>query len=132
MGLLSKLLFALSLSLSDNVLMAFLIIVHMFLENWWCASIAVRGVVGLSIWVILRFMCIGLSSALLAISGWLTVLLHSFLSLASRPIFRSSARDIGGCSCVGRVVSCLGGCIRHMVVAMSWYSWMIVISWAAA
>ena len=78
-------------------------------------------------------MCIGLRSALLAIYGWcLVVLLHSFLSLASRPICRSPARDIGGLSCVGGVVSCFGGCIGHMVVAMSWYSWMIVITWADA
>ena len=118
--------------MSDNVLLAFYIIVPIFLEHWCCASIVVRGVVGLSIWVILRFMCIGLSSALLAMSGWLTVLLHSFLSLASRPICRSPARDIGGLSCVGGVVSCFGGCIGHTVVAMSWYSWMIVITWVAA
>ena len=32
----------------------------MFLEHWCCVSIVVRGVVGLSIWVILSFMCIGL------------------------------------------------------------------------
>ncbi len=62
----------------------------------------------------------------------LVVLLHSFLSLASRPICRSPARDIGGLSCIGVVVSCLGGCIGHMVVAMSRYSWMIVVTWATA
>jgi len=74
-------------------------------------------------------MCIGLRSALLAMSGWyLAVLLHSFLSLASRPICRSPARDIGGLSCVGGVVSCLGGYIAHMVVTMPWYLWMIVIT----
>ncbi len=88
---------------------------------------------GLSIWVILRFVSIGLRSALLAISRWcLVVLLHSFLSLAIRPICRSPALDIGGLSCVGGVASSLGGCIGHMVVAMSWYSWMIVITWALA
>ena len=78
-------------------------------------------------------MCNRLRSALLAFSGWcLVVLLHSFLSLASRPICNCPARDIGGLSIVGGVVSCLGGCIAHMVVAMSCYSWMIVITWAAA
>jgi hypothetical protein len=57
---------------------------------------------------------------MLAISGrCLVVLLHFFLSLASRPICRSPARDISGLSCVGGVVSCLGDCIGHMVVAMS-------------
>ena len=105
----------------------------MFLEHWCCAYVVVSGVVGLSIWIILRFMCIALRSALLAISRWcLVVLLHSFLSLASRPICRSPARDIGSLRYVGGVVSCLGGCIGHMVVAMSWYSWMIAITWAAA
>ena len=105
----------------------------MFLEHWCCVSIVMRGVVGLSIWVILRFMCIGLRSALLGVSGWcLVVWLHSFLSLASRPICRCPARDIGGLSCVGGVVSCLGDCIGHIVVVMSWYSWRIVIAWAAA
>ena len=88
---------------------------------------------GLSIWVILRFMCIGLRSALLAFSGWrLVVLLQSFLSLASRPMCRSPARDIGGLRRIGGVVSILGGCIGHMVVALSWYAWMIIITWAAA
>jgi hypothetical protein len=29
-------------------------------------------------------------------------------------------------------VSCLGDCIGHIVVVMSWYSWRIVIAWAAA
>ena len=77
-------------------------------------------------------LCIGLRSALWAISGrCLAVLLYLFLSLASRPICRSPARDFGGLICVGGVVSCLGGCITHMVVAMSWYSRMIVITWAA-
>ena len=60
--------FSLSLSLSVSVLLAFLIIVPMSVEHWWCASIGVRGVVGLSIWDILRVMCVGLRSALLAIS----------------------------------------------------------------
>jgi hypothetical protein len=119
--------------LSDNELLDFCIIVPMFLEHWCCAPIVVRGVVGLSIRVILRFMCIGLRSALLAISGWcLVVLLRSFPSLASCPICYSPARDIGGLSCVGGVVSCLGDCIGHMIVAISWYSWMIVITWAVA
>jgi hypothetical protein len=45
----------------------------MFLEDWCCAFVVGRGVVGLSIWVILRFMCIGFRSALLAISGWCLV-----------------------------------------------------------
>ena len=102
----------------------------MSLEHWCCASIVVRGVVGLSIRVILRFICIGLRSALLAISGLgLAVLLHSFLSLASRPICQSPAREFGGLSCVGGVVSCLGDRMGHMIVAMSWYSWMIVITY---
>ncbi len=105
----------------------------MFLEHWCCASIAVRGVVGLSSWAILRFMCIGLRSALLTISMcFFFLLLYSFLSLDSRPICRSPVRDIGDLSCVGDVVSCLGGCIGHMVVALSWYSWITIITWAVA
>jgi len=77
-------------------------------------------------------MCNELRSALLAISGWcLVVVLHSFLSLPSRPISCSPTRDIGGLSCVGVAVSYLGGCIGHMVVAIAVYSWMIVITWAA-
>ena len=58
--------------------------------------------------------------SLVVISGLcLVVLLHSFMSLTSRPICRSPARDIGGLSGVGGVVSCLGGYIGHMVLAMS-------------
>ena len=60
------------------------------------------------------------------------VVLHLFLSLACPPICLRSARDIGGLSCVGIDVPCLGGCIGHMLVAMSWYSWMIVMTCAAA
>ena len=86
------------------MLLHFFISVPMFLKHWCCAYVVVRGVVGLSIWVILRFMCIGLRSALLAISGWcLVVLLHSFLSSAIRPICLSTARDIVGLRCVGGV-----------------------------
>ena len=50
----------------------------------------------------------------------LVVLLHSFLSLASRPICISPALDIGGLSCVIVVVSCFGLCIGQMCVATAW------------
>jgi hypothetical protein len=92
-----------------------------------------RVAASLSIWLIVSFMCIGLRAWLLEISGWsLVVVLQSFLSLSGRPFFLSPASDIGGLSCVGVVVSCVGACIGHILVAMSWYSWRIAITCAAA
>ena len=77
-------------------------------------------------------MCIGLRTGLLAISGWsLVVVLHSFLSLANRPICLKRALDIGSLSSVGVDVSCLGGCIGYILVAMSCYSCMIVMTCVA-
>ena len=60
------------------------------------------------------------------------VMLHSFLSLAYLPTCLRPALDIGGLSCVIVFVSCLGVCIGQILVAMSWYSWMIVTTCAAA
>ncbi len=60
------------------------------------------------------------------------VILHLFLSLINLPICLRPAIDIGGLRCVIVVVSCLGGCIGQMLVAMSLYSWMIVTACAAA
>jgi len=63
---------------------------------------------------------------LLIVSGRsLIFVLLSFLSLASRAIYLRPGLDIGGMSCVGIDVSCLAGCIGHIFVAMSWYSWMM-------
>ncbi len=59
-------------------------------------------------------------------------MLHSFLSLANRPICIRPALDIEDLSCVIVVASCLGDCIGHILVAISWYSWMIVMPCAAA
>jgi len=90
------------------------------LEHYWCASVAVIGVVGWSIWFILRFMCSGFRSGSFAFPGCnFVVVLHSFLSLASRPICISPAREIGNLRVVGVVVSCLVLCIGHILVAMS-------------
>jgi len=60
------------------------------------------------------------------------VLLHSFQSLASRPICLRPALNIGGLSCVIVVVSCFGVCIGQMCVAMSWYPRIFVMTCAAA
>ena len=49
------------------------------------------------------------------------------VGLSPRP-----ARNIGGISCLGLFMSCLGGCIGHMLFAMSWHSWIIVVPCAAA
>ena len=62
----------------------------------------------------------------------LTDLLHSFRSFANLLICLSPALDIGGLSCVMVVVSGLCVCIGHVLAAMSWYSWIIVITCAAA
>ncbi len=79
-----------------------------------------RGFSGLRIWLILRLICRGVRSGSVASSGWsLDVLLHAFLSFASRPICLRFARDMGGLSCVGAGVSCLGCCIGQIMVAMS-------------
>jgi hypothetical protein len=70
---------------------------------------------------IFMLMCIGLRAWLLVVFGWsLVFVLHSFLCLANRPIFRRSARDIAGLSCVDIDVHYLVSCIDHMLVAMSW------------
>jgi len=88
---------------------------------------------GLRYLVSLLFMCIGSRTWLLAISGLSLVgMLHSFLSLASRPICLRPAFEFGGLSCVVVVVSCHGDCIGHILVAMPWYSWMIVTTCVAA
>jgi len=93
----------------------------MALEHCWFASFVVRGVLGWSIWFILRFICSGCRSESPAISGCsLVVLLHSFLIFASRPICLSPAREIGGLSYAGAGVSFLVACIDHIWVAMSW------------
>ena len=47
------------------------------------------------------------------------VVLHSFLSFASLPICLCPAREIGGLSVAGVVVSCLVSCIGHILVAMA-------------
>ena len=105
----------------------------MHLEHCLYASDVEIGVVGLRVCVILLLMYIGLRAWLLAVSGWSLVLaLYSNLSLASRPICLRPARDIEGLTCMGAVVSSLGGCIGHILVAMSWYSWIIVMTCAAA
>ncbi len=66
-------------------------------------------------------MYIGLRAWLLAVFGWsLVFAIHSFLILASRPICLRPACEIGALMCVGIDVRCLGGCINHMLVAMSW------------
>ena len=55
------------------------------------------------------------------VSGYsFVVVLHSFRSFASLPICLSPAREIGGLSIAGVVVSCLVSCIGHILVAMSW------------
>jgi hypothetical protein len=85
------------------------------------AFFVVRGVLGWSIWFILRFICSGFRSESSAISGCsFVVVLHSFLSFASRPICVSPAREIGDLSCMDVGVSCLDACIGHILVAMSW------------
>jgi hypothetical protein len=105
----------------------------MTLNHRCCAYVVERGFVGLTIWVILILMCIVFRAWLLAISGWsLVVALHAFLSLDSRPICLWPARNIGGLSCVGGVLSCLGGCINHILVAMSLYSWIIVMTYVGS
>ncbi len=88
---------------------------------------------GLGIWFILRFLCSGFKSESLTISRCSFVaVLHSFLSLASLPIRLSPTRGIGGFSCMGIGMSCLVGCIGHILVAMSRYSWRSAMTWAAA
>ena len=77
-------------------------------------------VVGWSIWFILRFICSGFRSGSFAYWGCtFFVVLHSFLSLASRPICLSPAREIGGLRAAGVVVSCLVSCIGHILVPIS-------------
>ena len=88
-----------------------------------CVSFVVRSVLGWSIWFILRFICSGLRWKSSAISECSFVeLLHSFLSLASRPICLNPAREIGGLGSAGVGVSyCLIACIiGHIFVAMTW------------
>ena len=93
----------------------------MALDHCWCASFAVRCVLGCSIRFILRFICSGFRSESSGISGCIfVVVLHSFLSFASRPICVSPAREIGDLSCMDVGVSCLDACIGHILVAMSW------------
>ncbi len=133
-GLLSQRLFSFSRSLLESALLPCLTIVTMALNNWWCAFVVKRCVVDFRIWAIFIFMltCIGLRSWLLAISGWyLLVVLHMFLSFVSRLISLRHALDIDGLRCVVVYVSWIGGCIGRIQVAMSWYSWMIVMICAA-
>jgi hypothetical protein len=57
---------------------------------------------------------------------------NSFLSLASRPICPSPAREVGGRSCVSPSVYSLRGCIGQISVSISWNAQIIVTAWAAA
>ena len=66
-------------------------------------------------------MCGGFKSGSLAFSGdSLCVVLHSFLSFDSLPIWLSPAREIGGFSVTCIIGSCLASCIGHILVAISW------------
>ncbi len=66
-------------------------------------------------------MCGGFRTGSFAISGYgFVVVLHSFRSFAILPICLSLAREIGGLSVAGVVVSCRVSCIGHILVAMSW------------
>ena len=66
-------------------------------------------------------MCGGFWSGSFAFSGYnVCVVLHSFLSVDSLPICLSLAREIGGFSVTGVVVSCLISFIGHILVAISW------------
>ena len=77
-----------------------------------------RGVLGWSIWFILRFICSGFRWKSSAISECSFVeLLHSFLSLASRPICLNPAREIGGLSSAGVGVFVL----LLALLAISWW-----------
>ena len=65
-------------------------------------------------------MCGGFSTGSFAISGHsFVVVLHSFRSFARLPICLRPAREIGGLSVMGVVVSCRVSCICHILVAMS-------------
>ena len=65
-------------------------------------------------------MCGGFRSGSFKISGCsFVVVLHSFWSFASLPICLSPAREIGGLSVAGAVVSSRVTCIGHILVAMS-------------
>ena len=61
----------------------------------------------------------GLGRNRLLFRGVIFFALQSFLSLVSRPICLSPAREIGGLRVAGVVVSCLVSCIGHILVAMS-------------
>ena len=66
-------------------------------------------------------MCGGFRFGSVIISGYcFVVVLHSFRSFASLPICLSPAREIGGLSVAGVVVSYRVSCIGHILVAMSW------------
>ncbi len=98
----------------------------------WVSGVEI-GCAGLRIVLILLFMCIGFCSWSVEAYGFsLAVLLHSFRSFASLLICLSPALDIGGLGCVMVVVTDLGVCIGQIWVAMSWYSWIIVMTCAAA
>ncbi len=45
--------------------------------------------------------------------------LYPFLNLAGLSICPSLARAIGGLICLGIMISCIGGYIGHVMVAMS-------------
>jgi hypothetical protein len=78
-------------------------------------------------------MCSEFRSGTLTIPGCsFVVLLHSFLIFASLPIWLSPVREIGGLSCTDIGVSCLGGCIGHILVAMSLDSWTRIMTWVGA
>ena len=62
----------------------------------------------------------GLGRSHFTISGRsFVVVLDSFLSFVSLPVCLSPSRQIGGLSRTGLGVSCLVGCIGHILVAMS-------------
>ena len=64
---------------------------------------------------------VGLGQGRLRFPGiFFYVVLHSFLSFGSLPICFSPAREIGGFSVAGVVVSCRVSCIGHILVAMAW------------
>ena len=62
---------------------------------------------------------VGLGRGRLLFLGIDFFVLHSFLSFENLPICLNPARDIGGLSVAGVVVSCLVSCIGHILVAMS-------------
>ncbi len=125
--------FSLSLNFSDNASLAFLTVEPIVLVHCMCNSDGDNVVSGLRICFTLMLMRIGSWVWSLAVSGCrLVIVLHSVISFANIPICLSPALEIGSLRCVGIAVSCLGGCIGHMVMAKLWYPWKIVMTCAAA